>query len=421
MGRISYFLIAILIMTGTAEAATVIGQAKFTSYSTNRAIKQAATDAHISATTAAHGGIVASSDARLTDARTPTTHDNSKHSATYVTATEIATHAALTTGVHGAGANSLVYSNDSRLTDSRTPTAHNQTASTISDFSTAVAALITDKAATGAVGSSGLTQNTGKLLGRNTASAGAIEEITLGTNLSFSGTTLNAAGGSGAPTTSQYWVGAADVALSNEKDLSGFTGLVLNTAGTPTSKATNTCTNQFPRSDTASGVWTCASIAATDLPAMNKMTMTRLTATWASSATINTLGIIGTAGVPMTSPTYGAGAPFSFHCAISTTRASTTNGPRYGVTTSATVTRVSFIASRGATATTRAFDDVIALTSGTCTTGCTAAQTTAVAQVMTDLIDGTGIMNASGTISLQMAPSAAAANTAQIGSYCIWY
>lgn len=36
----------------------------------------------------------------------------------------VATHAALTTGVHGAGANNFVYSNDSRLTDSRTPTAH---------------------------------------------------------------------------------------------------------------------------------------------------------------------------------------------------------------------------------------------------------------------------------------------------------
>jgi len=46
-------------------------------------------------------------------------------------------------------------------------------------------------ALTGAVGSSGLTMNTARLLGRNTAGAGAIEEITLGTGLSFSGTTLN--------------------------------------------------------------------------------------------------------------------------------------------------------------------------------------------------------------------------------------
>lgn len=42
-----------------------------------------------------------------------------------------------------------------------------------------------------------ITMTTGKLLGRNTAGTGAVEEITLGTNLSFSGTTLNAAGGGG--------------------------------------------------------------------------------------------------------------------------------------------------------------------------------------------------------------------------------
>jgi hypothetical protein len=38
-----------------------------------------------------------------------------------------------------------------------------------------------------------------RLLGRATAGAGPIEEITLGTNLSFTGTTLNAAGGGGSP------------------------------------------------------------------------------------------------------------------------------------------------------------------------------------------------------------------------------
>lgn len=92
--------------------------------------------------------------------------------------------------------------------------------------------------------------------GNHVSSIGAAGELTCTAD----------SGGGGAPTTAQYWVGAADAGLSAEKDLSGFTGLVLNTAGTPSAKAANTCTNQFARSDTASGVWTCASITAADLP-----------------------------------------------------------------------------------------------------------------------------------------------------------
>lgn len=69
-------------------------------------------------------------------------------------------------------------------------------------------------------------------------------------------------GGSGAPTNAQYWVGAADGTLSAEKDLSALsTGLVINTAGTPSAYAGTSCTNQFPRSLNASGAATCASVA----------------------------------------------------------------------------------------------------------------------------------------------------------------
>jgi hypothetical protein len=48
---------------------------------------------------------------------------------------------------------------------------------------------------TGAYTAAGLTMAAARLLGRNTAGTGAAEEIVLGTNLSFSGTTLNATGG----------------------------------------------------------------------------------------------------------------------------------------------------------------------------------------------------------------------------------
>lgn len=51
-----------------------------------------------------------------------------------------------------------------------------------------------DVSASAAIAISKLSMNTNKLLGRGTASAGAVEEITLGTNLSLSGTTLNTTG-----------------------------------------------------------------------------------------------------------------------------------------------------------------------------------------------------------------------------------
>lgn len=58
---------------------------------------------------------------------------------------------------------------------------------------TAAYTAATAYAASGLVTASGSTMSTARLLGRSTAATGAVEEITLGTNLSFTGTTLNAA------------------------------------------------------------------------------------------------------------------------------------------------------------------------------------------------------------------------------------
>ncbi len=52
----------------------------------------------------------------------------------------------------------------------------------------------------GAITSSGLTQATARLLGRTTASTGAVEEITVGTGLTLSGGSLTASGGGGGGT-----------------------------------------------------------------------------------------------------------------------------------------------------------------------------------------------------------------------------
>jgi hypothetical protein len=334
--------------------------------------------------------------------------------------------------------------------------------------------------------------------------------LTAGTNTTIDTATpgqikVNAAAGGGAPTTATYWTSSADAGLSAEVPLSGFTGLVKNSAGTPSAAVAGDlpggpyqpagsyepagafsgvggCTNQFPRTLNDGAAPTCSSVAAADLPVVgvakggsglstvaadqvfvgtaadtftaktlpacavagtSKLlydtathafscgtdqtgsggsgTMTRLATTWPSSATINTLGIVGTGSVPFTSPTYAAGAPFSFKCVISTARPATTNGPRYGIQSSATVTRISWKAEVGLAATTEALTKGLALATASCAAGCTTAVTATLVQVMDDLIDGTGTMNTSGTISLVMAPSAAAINTAQAGSYCIWY
>lgn len=73
-----------------------------------------------------------------------------------------------------------------------------QTSSNLSDVAnTATARTNIGAAASGAVGSSGLTMSTSRLLGRSTASTGAVEEITVGTGLSLSAGTLTATGGGG--------------------------------------------------------------------------------------------------------------------------------------------------------------------------------------------------------------------------------
>ena len=84
-------------------------------------------------------------------------------------------------------------------------------------------------AASGAVGSSGLTMNTARMLGRTTASAGAVEEITIGSGLSLSGGTLVATSSGGTVTS---------VAASGGTTGLTFSGSPITTSGTLTLSGT---------------------------------------------------------------------------------------------------------------------------------------------------------------------------------------
>jgi len=81
--------------------------------------------------------------------------------------------------------------------------------------------------------------------------------------------------GTGAPTTAQYWTGAADATLSAEKNLGALgTGLVINTAGVPSIYAGSTCTNQVLTALGASGSGTCTTITLAGAQFANQGTTT---------------------------------------------------------------------------------------------------------------------------------------------------
>ncbi len=76
-----------------------------------------------------------------------------------------------------------------------------------------------------------------------------------------------------APTTAQYWTGAADSTLSAEKNLGALsTGLVLNTGGVPTAYAGSSCAaNTVARSSNGSGALTCSAVSLSSADVANTL------------------------------------------------------------------------------------------------------------------------------------------------------
>ena len=95
------------------------------------------------------------------------------------------------------------------------------------------------------------TQNiaTDKLLGRGTAGTGSIEEITLGTNLSLTGTTLNAAGGGGSTAAPVYFRTTSTDTSTNYNN-TGQTLMQWTPTGAISSTGISLASNRFTVTDT---------------------------------------------------------------------------------------------------------------------------------------------------------------------------
>jgi len=73
------------------------------------------------------GSICAGDDSRLSDARTPISHNNTYHTATYITNAGVTYEALSSNGDIGSSTGTVCAGDDSRLSDARTPISHNNT------------------------------------------------------------------------------------------------------------------------------------------------------------------------------------------------------------------------------------------------------------------------------------------------------
>lgn len=122
----------------------------------------------------------------------------------------------------------------------------------------------------GAITGSGLTVTSARLLGRTTASTGAIEEITVGSGLTLSGGNLSASGSSGTVTS---------VAETVPTSIMSISGSPITTSGTlAISLATQSANLVWAGPSTGSAATpTFRSLVAADIPALGAATATSVT------------------------------------------------------------------------------------------------------------------------------------------------
>lgn len=125
------------------------------------------------------------------------------------------------------GSNVQAYSAALALYAAISPSANVQTLLGSADYAAFKTSL--SAASSGAATASGLTMSTAKMLGRTTASTGAIEEISVGSGLSLSGGSLTAGPttGSAAWALAGSWTYAADIANVDITGLASYNELVI--------------------------------------------------------------------------------------------------------------------------------------------------------------------------------------------------
>jgi len=131
--------------------------------------------------------------------------------------------AALTTS-----ADKLIYATGANAVTQTTLTAYAR--SLLDDANAGTARTTLGAAASGAVTGTGITQATGKILGRTTASTGAIEEITVGTGLTLSAGSLSASitSGTAVATTSGTSIDFTSIPAGTKRITLMFSGVSTN-------------------------------------------------------------------------------------------------------------------------------------------------------------------------------------------------
>lgn len=161
-------------------------------------------------------------------------------------------------------------------------------------------------AASGAIGSSGLTMATARLLGRTTAGTGAVEAISIGSGLTLSAGTLTATGGGTGTVTSVSGTGTVNgitltgtVTNSGNLTLGGtLSGVSLTTQVTGTLPIANGGTGATSAANARTALGAAASGANTDITALDQDVTITATGTIAANS-------IGFRGLPVNAQTTG--------------------------------------------------------------------------------------------------------------------